>query len=382
MLTVVMICVVVLMKAHKEKVSYMQRCTRRLKHENWKIRRDTVYDLARELKDNFRYHPTDIVTLLLKTLQDKDWHVQDAAIATLSQELDTYVAVYDKPGKWIPVIDSWLKSRVVQACFRLIENEHPSIRKEAVIVLGKSNDVRAVSLLLAALGDESESIRQHAAAALETICKRIRVVVFNGEGTSEGANQKDTIWNPDVANLTTPMNKLKQIVIDAAMCDIRQVEIFTEYMAAYLGKTYLHDHVTLTVHGNPMRFNPDTYEVWTSCKTIDVFVENVVFGTRQFRAYSAHSTVHNPDVSAFTIPMSYIRHLVIDTETHNFYQVERFLTYAVNYIGEKNLKKHLEVHIYGDPEKLQPNLRNNLMHLCKRIHVHKESEGFHPHEGK
>jgi hypothetical protein len=75
----------------------------------------------------------------------------------------------------------------------------------------------------------------------------------------------------------------------------------------------------------------------------------------------------NPDVSNLTMSMSHLKKVKIYTETYSFHQVERFLTYAVNYIGQKHLKENVEVDIYGDPDKLHPNLRNNFEHLCKRV---------------
>jgi hypothetical protein len=59
-------------------------------------------------------------------------------------------------------------------------------------------------------------------------------------------------------------------------------------------------------------------------------------------------------------------------ESYDFYLVERFLTYGIDYIGQDHLKKEVDVHIYGDPEKLQQNLRNNFTNLCKSITVHEE----------
>jgi hypothetical protein len=46
----------------------------------------------------------------------------------------------------------------------------------------------------------------------------------------------------------------------------------------------------------------------------------------------------------------------------------------VNVIGQQVLKNHLHIHLYGSPEKLHPNIRNNLTNLCKHVRVHKEDE--------
>ena len=78
----------------------------------------------------------------------------------------------------------------------------------------------------------------------------------------------------------------------------------------------------------------------------------------------------NPDVLTLTIAMPVLKRINIHTKTYDFYQVERFITYAVNYVGQKHLKEHVEVHVYGDPDKLHPNLRNSLENLCKCVEVH------------
>jgi hypothetical protein len=51
------------------------------------------------------------------------------------------------------------------------------------------------------------------------------------------------------------------------------------------------------------------------------------------------------------------------------YQVERFLTYAINTLGQKYLKKQVAIELYGHPYSLQPNLRNNLEHLFGRVEI-------------
>ena len=82
------------------------------------------------------------------------------------------------------------------------------------------------------------------------------------------------------------------------------------------------------------------------------------------------ATLPNLDLSEFTISMSRLERIEIYTETYDFHLVERFITYAVNYIGQGYLKNNVEVHIYGDQNKLHPNLRNSLENLCKCVEVH------------
>lgn len=81
---------------------------------------------------------------------------------------------------------------------------------------------------------------------------------------------------------------------------------------------------------------------------------------------------YNPEVSELTASMSKLKKIEIHAETYDFHLVERFITYAVNYIGQKHLREQVEVHIHGDPDKLHSNLRNSLENLCKCVEVHEE----------
>jgi hypothetical protein len=105
-------------------------------------------------------------------------------------------------------------------------------------------------------------------------------------------------------------------------------------------------------------------------KIIYPLIEIVTFGCADFKNFKQRITLRNPDVFTLTIAMPVLKRIHIHTETYDFYQVERFITYAVNYVGQKHLKEHVEVHIYGDPERLHPNLRNTFNNLCKQVEVH------------
>ena len=105
-------------------------------------------------------------------------------------------------------------------------------------------------------------------------------------------------------------------------------------------------------------------------KKIYASIKVIIFGHGEFGTFNQQTTLLNPDVSELSLPMSRLKRIEIYTKTYDFRLMERFITYAVNYIGQKHLKKKVEVHIYGDPEKLHPNLRNSFENLCKSIAVH------------
>jgi hypothetical protein len=70
------------------------------------------------------------------------------------------------------------------------------------------------------------------------------------------------------------------------------------------------------------------------------------------------------------LPLDNLKQVIVYTDSYDFHLLERFLTYTVNYIGQKDLKKDVEVHIYGDAEQLPDNIRNNFANLCDEVIYH------------
>jgi hypothetical protein len=81
-------------------------------------------------------------------------------------------------------------------------------------------------------------------------------------------------------------------------------------------------------------------------------------------------TVCNPNVNELSVPIQELEYIGLHTPTCDFHQIERFMTYAVNSIGQEYLKNHVIMHIYGNPDKRHPNLRNSFENLCKQVEVH------------
>jgi hypothetical protein len=100
-------------------------------------------------------------------------------------------------------------------------------------------------------------------------------------------------------------------------------------------------------------------------------IETIAFGSNSRNISDPRTMLQNPDVSTLPFPFLQLKQVIIEIETYDFHQVERFLTYAINVLGQTYLKNRVDVHIYGNPERLHVNLRNNLANLCKRVHVHK-----------
>ncbi len=106
-----------------------------------------------------------------------------------------------------------------------------------------------------------------------------------------------------------------------------------------------------------------------SCHSVKV----IIFGTPEFSLRDSTTILHNPDVTTLTTPFIRLERLVIYTASYEALSVERFITYAVNYIGRKYLKKYLTVHVCGEQAALQANVWNTLLHLCKQVSVQNDS---------
>jgi hypothetical protein len=97
-------------------------------------------------------------------------------------------------------------------------------------------------------------------------------------------------------------------------------------------------------------------------------IEIVVFGKRSPSVVVRNQTIwHNPDVEHLRIPLSCLRRIEIDANTADSYDIERFLTYALAYLGQTYLERTVDVQITGNPEQLHPNVRNNLCNLCHSV---------------
>lgn len=102
-------------------------------------------------------------------------------------------------------------------------------------------------------------------------------------------------------------------------------------------------------------------------------VTHILFGPVPNVAGDSEVCLQNPNVSDLSFPFVYLRRISIATSGYDFHQVERFLTYAVNVLGTTHMKE-IDVHIFGAPEAMHPNLWNNFEYLCKNIHVHTVKE--------
>lgn len=339
----------------------------------WEIRHKAIKSLSNALRANascssqspiFDYVPK-IIEALLTALADTHTEVQAIAAKELQNIKDsstTFHILKKKP------LEASLPSLL-----HVSKTQKDIPRSEAIRFLGYTKDMRAIPALLAALQDTDMLIRKRARVSLKNTLNSVHAVTFGKKGLKI-LDPAHTLCDPDVTNLTIPMLALREIYVLSTTSQHEQIAAFTYYLRTCLGKKYLKKCVSVHLHGNIGRFEPELYAPFALCKKVHVYIKRLVFGQSPAQQDNSLTTLQNPDLSSFPLPLSYLERLDVDVHTCNMYQLEQFFTYAVNYIGQKRLKTTIDVHIYGDHTELNPNIRNNFINLCKQVHTHDSSE--------
>ena len=201
------------------------------------------------------------------------------------------------------------------------------MRQKSVKAIGEIYHTEAIDLLIEALRDTEASIRRESAMALvkfewQTENVRDRAYYLAAKGEWEGF----VAWGvPAIAML----NELLQV-----------------------------------------QHRDDREVIAETLKEVYAVIKTVIFGTDLAAGFNRSTTLVNPDVAECRLPMPTLQNIIVYTATYDFRLVERFVTYAVNHIGQKHLMEHVEVHIYGNPDRLHPNLRNTLTNLCNCVEIH------------
>lgn len=367
----------------------VNRLIRAFENKRWQVRERTIREVRDFLQKNAHNR---LITLAFNALKDQDWHVRSAAAELFADRIDARI----RSGKTtVAVVSSSMKPFVVNALIYALGDSEPKVRQEAAVALGKAKEPGAIQPLIKALEDQDNLVRHNVIMALQkcnhlsaikpllklldgddrrialmtlaTLCDQVRRLVFGSKGGFSIYQQEHSLYDPDVAHLTVPMSKLKEIEIHSGFCQTRHIDALTHYVAAYIDEIHRSKRLKIFIYGNLGRFSPEFSRIFSGCKSVEVDTEIVIFGET---LSSQPMSWQNPDCSTLMIPLSHLREIIVYPETYDFHQLERFLTYAVNCIGQKHLKKDVDVHIYGDPENLEQNLRNNFENLCRSVTIH------------
>ncbi len=231
---------------------------------------------------------------------------------------------------------------------------------EAIMLLSKMDKhPEAIALLCRTLHDSDNMIREQAAKALTAAFSQAYTIVFRNN--SLGMTQRD-LKVPVFETLLLP----RKIIIDPTTCDMRQVEAFAAFTLPGFPPDLL-AKFTVFIEGNPSLFASPVYRIFHKCKAVEIAIDTVRFGVFPLEETPSPTLWQHPDVLQFQLPLRRLRRIEIDADTANPIEIERFLTYALEYMGQEFLRLNVVAQLRGSPDALSKNLRNNLSNLCKRI---------------
>lgn len=279
----------------------------------------------------------------------------------------------------------FISARYIEELGKMLTHEDWKTRRDAVKKLQLKNSPSAIELLLKASQDSDERVRYEAVTVLQ---RKIETdEQKDGElfsGFDAESSLKSRIVKMFLNALTDeyPGVRIEATLALGKMQNPRMIKHLTQALKDVNGSVRKRAVLGLgkmkTIRVMESLFNAldDEYEyvrmeAAAVLENLCPLVHTILFGHKVSEEFDQCHTLWNPDVSNLIVPMLELRTVVIHTETYDFHQVECFLTYAVNYIGQKHLKKNVDVHIYGDQEKLHPNLRNNFTNLCKDVQVYR-----------
>ena len=283
---------------------------------------------------------TPAVDLLITTLEDKNSSVRKSIVIALGNIRDVsaveqLVAVLrddnsDVRGATsealVKIDPDWHRSnaakRQIPEFIVALRDANKGVQVKVAAVLGKIGDARAVEPLIRALGDKNADVRCEVVETLEKL-----------------------MWKPK-----TEIEKAYYLVAKKEWGSV-----------VSLGLASVEPLITV-ISDSDSGIQRSAFEVLN--KNFPQIIE-IIFGENP--SNNSSNTIKNVDVSKLTIPMSSLTKIHIDADTYDFDMVERFITYSINYVGQKHLRKKVEVCIYGNPDKLHPNLLNSFKNLCRKV---------------
>jgi HEAT repeat protein len=403
--------------------------TKALHDEDAGVRKNAVMALASQqrvppLVDMLRDPNADVRLLTAETLAKHRWRPQndsdriayDIAWQKWSSPILTTPAAVDpllmmlqdeRPENMNARINAAMalgkigEAKAFEPLVRMCRHIETNVRATAVTALGDLKDPLAISVLVQTLKDTAPTVRAASATALGQLeDPRSIEALIQALGDTDPARLGDR--NPEVQRAAaSALKKMPGERVTATLVHaLEDDDAIVRYEAAevLIQRGWAPENAEDTIRATIAR------DVWESLKTFGAealpflivrstdkdrnvrenvaalltellsSVTIVVFGNLQVKASRKRITFKNPDVEALTLPMEHLKHLVVHIPTFDFHALERFLTYAINHIGQQYLRQHVIVHLYGEPTDLHPNLRNTLNNLCKEVKEHAENQ--------
>ena len=253
----------------------------------------------------------------------------------------------------------------IEPLIKMLKDREPAVRLKTLGALGKINDPKAVEPLIKALEDDKPEVRLKAAKVLDGLGWQPKLVneklyyFIARRNWGQIPFLKEVELGPLFKILADKNPRIKEQANETLK------KILIQIATVIFGASFANNQqVTLR--------NQDITKKRDDKKGI---VRKIISLANTFSKNNEESNLpqtilHNPDTSLLTTPMNNLNRVLIDTVSYDFHLVERFITYAVNYIGKAHLKKNVEVHIHGNPEKLHQNLRNLFGDLFKTVEFH------------
>ncbi len=201
------------------------------------------------------------------------------------------------------------------------------VKCKCLNALGRIGGSRALLALIDALNDQNESIKTAAAEAAEQILQ--------------------SSLQPLIELITTQDPQIKRKSIHAAG-RMKEPGVMKFILAALddpdsnVRKTALQAH-----------------------KQINPLVKGIIFGN--IKLNGCRKAVSNVQFENMKVPFENLELILIDAYSYEMIKVEQFITYALDYIGEKYLKRKVTAYIRGNEKDLQQNLLNNLKNNFKKV---------------
>ncbi len=299
--------------------------------------------------------------------------------------------------KVISTLNHW-KSHVIRP-FEIYEGElwmnqsrwwhRPSKRQQAIIALTHLRDIRAVKPLIQCLKSHDSHLREQASTALveigqPAVAPLLEAVLdeqsfwWGGHHASSRQYQaiKSILFRLGKAAIPSCIQALSHLSL---ACQIKEIlrefpgdEALPLFVAALESEQ---DTIRRTIAEvlEQRAWSPETPHQRTVYAIARGTITRVVFAQSTDHKVISAQTLCNPECATLQVPIQGLTQIDIETTSYDFYQLERFLTYLVNTLGQAYLKRSVTVNVYGYENELPNHLMNLLTNSCQTVSIHQGS---------